>query len=61
MAMKILRYDDDLIASMDNETKEAYEDDLSNWGSISYKEKLDPMNGWAVPFVTGHKYKIAWG
>ena len=23
--------------------------------------KLDPANGWAVPFVTGHKYKIHFG
>ena len=26
-----------------------------------FKPKKDPMNGWATPFVTGHKYKIHWG
>jgi hypothetical protein len=26
-----------------------------------FKESGDPSNGWATPFVTGHKYKISFG
>jgi len=26
-----------------------------------FKKSGDPSNGWAVPFVTGHKYKIHFG
>ena len=61
MAMKFLKYDDDLIGSMDNETLQAYIDDRSNHGTIIYKSKLDPKDGWATPFVTGHKYKFHFG
>lgn len=28
---------------------------------MSFKKSLDPKNGWATPFVTGHKYKIHFG
>lgn len=24
------------------------------------KEKKNPMSAWAIPFVTGHKYRIYW-
>ena len=24
------------------------------------KVSLDPLNSWAVPYVTGHKYKVHW-
>ena len=32
-----------------------------NYEIIPYKEKKDPDNGHAVPFVTGHRYHIHWG
>lgn len=38
-----------------------YINNRTNHGSIFFKEKLDPSNGWAIPFVTGHKYKMSWG
>jgi hypothetical protein len=28
---------------------------------IPFRAKLDPMEGWAVPYVIGKKYKIHWG
>jgi len=62
MGFKALRYDDDLIEPMDkNTTFKTWVDTKSNYGTIIFKQKLDPGNGWAVPFVTGHKYKIHWG
>ena len=59
MGLKILRYDDDLLAGQ--EDLDAYLDDTANYGSIDFKELKDPRNGWATPFVTGHKYKIHFG
>lgn len=38
----------------------AWKNEETNYSVIPYKEKKDPMNGWAVPFVTGHKYMIWW-
>jgi len=59
MGFKALRWDDDLLAKQPD--KEAYINDESMYGTVLFKEKLDPMNSWPVPFVTGHKYKIHWG
>lgn len=59
MGFKILRYDDSIINEYGNKT--LYLKKKSNYGSILFKKSLDPSNGWAVPFVTGHKYKIHFG
>jgi hypothetical protein len=61
MAMKFLKYDDEVIGAMDNDTLNAYIENRDNYGSIIFKPKQDPMNGWATPFVTGHKYKFHFG
>jgi hypothetical protein len=45
---------------MDNETLDAYILDRENYGTINFKPKLSPKNSWAVPMITGHKYKIHW-
>ena len=57
--MKVTRWDDSLVGS----DKAAYIQGLNNDTDIStivFKVSLDPKNGWAVPYVTGHKYKIHW-
>lgn len=61
MGFKLLRYDDDLMGAMDDESKKTYIDDTEKYGTIPWKAKHTPVNGWATPFVTGHKYKIHWG
>ena len=58
MTMNILPYDQSLVNALPD--KQAYIDDGSNYSGIFWKEKLKPSNGWAVPFVTGHKYRITW-
>jgi hypothetical protein len=58
MGLKILRYDD---AFMAGQNREEYLEKKENYGTIPWKEKADPSNGWATPFVVGHKYKIHWG
>jgi co-chaperonin GroES (HSP10) len=35
--------------------------DSSKYGFVPFKAKLDPSNAWAVPMVTGHKYRAHWG
>lgn len=27
---------------------------------VPFKAKLSPSNGWAMPYVTGHKYRVHW-
>ena len=61
MPMNILKFDYDQernFASPD--AKLAYINDKSQYSDIFFKEKLKPMNGWAVPFVTGHRYRVSW-
>ena len=57
MAFRAARYDDELFTT-GGYNKTEYIQNFSSFSNIFYKEKLDPSNGWAVPFVTGHKYRI---
>lgn len=57
MYMKVLRYDDDFLASLN---KTAYELDRSKYSNLEFIPKKNPSNSWTYPFVTGHKYKIHW-
>lgn len=67
--MKILRYDDDIRTEFGDTNLTSYlGGNMTNYtsiknqhGSMLFLKKLDPMNGWATPFVTGHKYKISFG
>lgn len=61
MGLKILKYDDKIFEGMDEATKIAHIEDKSNFATILFKPKLDPMRSWATPFVTGHKYRISFG
>ena len=61
MGFKILKYDDNLFSSMDEATKIAHVKDKTNFSTMVFKEKSDPGNGWATPFITGHKYRIHFG
>jgi hypothetical protein len=68
MGFYVLRYDDDVRAEYgDNVTaylggnRTNYTEVKSYHSLLPFKEKQDPMNGWAVPFVTGYKYKIHFG
>ena len=60
MGFKVIRYDDDVIAEYGG-NKTEYVTVKSYHSSFPFKLKLDPSNGWAVPFVTGHKYKFHFG
>lgn len=60
MGFRIIRYDDDIIAEHGG-NKTEYLLNKTHYASMFFKDKLDPANGWAVPFVTGHKYKFHFG
>jgi hypothetical protein len=60
MEINILKYDDTLINSFNATELAAYIANTSAYSIIPWKAKLDPTDGWAVPFVTKHKYKIHW-
>jgi hypothetical protein len=59
MDLHILQYDDSLINAMDDATYANYILNVSSYTTMPFKQKKDPM-GWAVPFVTNHKYKLHW-
>jgi hypothetical protein len=54
--LKWLPYDDDVINAMTETELEEYIDNRDNYGTLEWK-----IEGWGVPMVTGHKYKIHWG
>lgn len=65
---KVLMYDDDQIYKDKNAAAEVkakeledYKKDGKNYSTVPFKLKKDPSNGWATPFITGHKYKIHFG
>jgi len=55
--MYILPWDDDILAAQPNITE--YRLNFSAHTDMFWKKKN--TNGWALPWVTGHKYKISWG
>jgi len=58
--MKVLNYDDELLPE-DPAELETYLKDADRYGVVDYRDKTDPSKSWAIPFVTGHKYKAHWG
>jgi hypothetical protein len=54
--LKYIPWDDELIDNMTEEEYYTYIDDEDNYGTVLWHK-----NGWGVPFVTGHKYKIHFG
>jgi hypothetical protein len=58
--MRILKYDDSIIRSMDNATKTEYLNNLSSYTNLPFRKMMNPMNTWGFPVVTGKKYKIHW-
>ena len=61
MNLKILKYDEaDVDAMTAAGTYETYLETVENFSSVHFKEG-PPGNGWAVPYVTGHRYRVHWG
>ena len=60
MGLKILKIDSNDYNSSDPNATLAYFGNASSYSIVPFKPKQDPMNGWAFPIVTGHKYKFHW-
>ncbi len=60
MDMKVIRIDDALVGPMNNETYDNYLKNHSEYSLFPFRPKTDPTDAWAIPVVTGHKYKIHW-
>jgi len=60
MAMRVLPFDDEIFAN-GTVNKTEYILNRTNHGIVKFRPKLDPMNNWAIPLITGHKYRLSWG
>lgn len=58
--MKILRFDDNIVGKMDEQALSNYIDDETNYSVVEFRTLADPDNAWAIPVVTGQKYRIHW-
>ena len=61
MQMSILPYDDSIIGGMNSTQLAAYEGNSSLYSIVPFRVKTAPADSWAIPVVTGHKYKVHWG
>lgn len=43
-----------------DKTLQAFLDDEDNYGIVPFKEKTNPSSAWAMPFITGHRYRLHW-
>lgn len=57
---KIVKFDDNLYTNTNKSYYLSTRDNVADYSSIPFKMSKDPKNSWAVPFVTGHKYKTHW-
>ena len=61
MEFKVLKFDDNLFINNNNNATDYYLNAVpTDYSIVPFRQKLDPKNHWAMPFVTGHKYKIHW-
>jgi len=59
--MRVLLYDESITSSMTSSELSQYEEEIPNHSNFVYRQQVDPVSGWAMPFVTGHRYKLTWG
>jgi hypothetical protein len=52
--MKIIKWDDSKVGNLNDADLQAYTGNKTAYSSVPFKQRRDPNNGWAVPFVTGH-------
>jgi hypothetical protein len=60
MLLKVAKFDDSVTSLLNPDDLTAYKKNTANYGEVFFKPKLNPKNSWAVPFVTGHKYRLYW-
>lgn len=67
MEMNIIQWDNSILNAFNNDIdpddtteRDLYLADDDNYSRIFWKSKLKPNNAWAVPWVTGHTYRVTW-
>lgn len=61
MVMKITKLETaDEVSMLSAGTLQTYLDDDTNYSQVVFKKSQKPDNGWAMPYVTGHKYRVQW-
>jgi len=60
--MKVAQWDESVVPK-DKEALKTFLKDKKheNFSIVPFKLLQKPSNGWAIPFVTGHKYRVHWG
>jgi hypothetical protein len=61
MPLKILKIDGNEWNQTNPNASSEYYANSSSYSIVPFKPKSDPSNAWALPIVTGHKYKLHWG
>ena len=60
MRLKIAKIDDSFTSTLSEADYKDYVQKESNYAVVPYKAKGNPNDGWAMPYVTGHKYRLHW-
>jgi hypothetical protein len=58
--MKIIKWDSSIISNLNETQLDDYAANSSAYSVAPFKTHRDPYNGWSMPYVTGHTYKIHW-
>lgn len=54
------KYDDSFTSTLTSANLKAYQTNMDNFDQVSYTYYSSPYRSWAVPLVTGHKYRFLW-
>lgn len=60
MELKVLQFDDRIVGTMNATSKAAYRENITNYSVFPWRPKANPLRSWAIPVVTGKKYRLHW-
>mmetsp|Transcript_58622 Transcript_58622/g.80476 ORF Transcript_58622/g.80476 Transcript_58622/m.80476 type:complete len:241 (+) Transcript_58622:2328-3050(+) len=60
MEFRAVKYDESFLDSMSEDEQTSFFEDKSNYASYFWKDGSRPSASWAVPFITGKRYKVHW-
>ena len=59
--MKILPFDIQDIENLSSTDLQDLVDEENNYSVVDWTRNERPSNSWAMPYVTGHRYRSHWG
>lgn len=60
MDLKVLPFDDTITSKLNATSKKGYIENITNYSVVPFRAKARPERAWAIPIVTGHKYRMHW-